>query len=949
MKVKRLLCGALSALIAVSTVGGMSVNPVFAAENETQGTYVQVAASKEESLPEAQIPTERLDIDQYKKTSINTILKVPVYLYHADNDKYSMGNGGIVHTAYVVVTPDGEAILKLNFQKMTLTSESGTVIEGYLTDIDYFNDSEDMDGKEVEVESRNEKAFPNRVSFTLPSDEPVIKIAVAVSAMGNSKVNARVGLHFEDAEVLNAKDTTAFFVDQFNNNLNDLVYTQDYQEFYGPNLLLAEKYLASDNIADAKFENLNRQLSRAYNLRTLYQRKTKLKENMQSLQKEEQGDFTDESFDALQKLIKNNLTFIDEPDCSENDVLDMERELEAALEGLQLKGGVESYHDRLEAKMDAFNRLNKSDYLPNGWAQFERSTQYKNAVTALESGNEFDCRKAFSNWDAKYDECIYPDRVVIKKDGRYTVNITPMKKDGDRFVKTDELDNFVEFSNAPMDIHGGNPTITLELKNGAALEVGDGCYITKYDRYWTGSNTVTIPSQVELKDSYIRIDTDPTDNGGSPNYSEYYMDVDYENATYLGYFEPDKTELKRKIDLYNKTAQQWYDEGYPMTMAEKMVAAVEAARAVYRNSDATYDEINTALANMNSVYNSLQRYTIQYNVCYNEALGILSTDSKRNLYTEESLNALESAFDKAFNLVEGSAAPERTNYEEAIKLLETALDNMEEAGGSGENEVDKTALNAKLKEAKAIKQNGYTESSYQALQEAIAAAEKVAGSETVAQAEVDAQVTALEKAIKGLKTQTPTQTTAAPKAPAGVKAASAAYNKVKVSWSKVSGATGYEVLQYNSSTKKYSRAALVKGTSYTKSGLKTGTKYSFRVRAYKTAGSKTVYSPYSNTVSAKPTLARVTKVKTKNNAGRNARITWKRVAGANGYKIYRATKKKGKYRAVKMLKSGRTVKFTNKKLKKGKRYYYKVRAYRNIGKKKVYGKSSIVRSVKIRK
>ena len=38
--------------------------------------------------------------------------------------------------------------------------------------------------------------------------------------------------------------------------------------------------------------------------------------------------------------------------------------------------------------------------------------------------------------------------------------------------------------------------------------------------------------------------------------------------------------------------------------------------------------------------------------------------------------------------------------------------------------------------------------------------------------------------------------------------------------------------------------------------LKTGTKYSFRIRAYKTTGGKTVYSPYSKTVSAKPVLAK---------------------------------------------------------------------------------------------
>ena len=279
------------------------------------------------------------------------------------------------------------------------------------------------------------------------------------------------------------------------------------------------------------------------------------------------------------------------------------------------------------------------------------------------------------------------------------------------------------------------------------------------------------------------------------------------------------------------------------------------------------------------------------------------------------------------------------NIKSTVTLYWDSLEKVDEA--------DKSQLYSLCEKAMNVKRSSYTAASLANLDKALQNAKNIYFNVEAGDAQVKAAVTALNTALGSLKSNA--TITAAPKAPAGVKAASAAYNKVKVSWSKVSGATGYEVLQYNSSTKKYSRAALVKGTSYTKSGLKTGTKYSFRVRAYKTAGGKTVYSPYSNTVSAKPTLARVTKVKTKNNAGRNARITWKRVAGANGYKIYRATKKKGKYRAVKTFKSGRTVKFTNKKLKKGKRYYYKVRAYRNIGKKKVYGKSSIARSVKIRK
>ncbi len=74
---------------------------------------------------------------------------------------------------------------------------------------------------------------------------------------------------------------------------------------------------------------------------------------------------------------------------------------------------------------------------------------------------------------------------------------------------------------------------------------------------------------------------------------------------------------------------------------------------------------------------------------------------------------------------------------------------------------------------------------------------------------------------------------------------------------------------------------------------------------------------------------------------RTLKITWKKVSGANGYVVYRATSPKGKYKKVKTVKKG--TKLTNSKLKKGKKYYYKVRAYKQIDKKKYYSKYSKVK------
>ncbi len=64
------------------------------------------------------------------------------------------------------------------------------------------------------------------------------------------------------------------------------------------------------------------------------------------------------------------------------------------------------------------------------------------------------------------------------------------------------------------------------------------------------------------------------------------------------------------------------------------------------------------------------------------------------------------------------------------------------------------------------------------------------------------------------------------------------------------------------------------------------------------------------------------------------KLHWKKVKGASGYRIYRYSKKKKKYVAVKTIKKKNTQNWVNKKLKKNKIYKYKVAAYKKTKKKK---------------
>lgn len=73
--------------------------------------------------------------------------------------------------------------------------------------------------------------------------------------------------------------------------------------------------------------------------------------------------------------------------------------------------------------------------------------------------------------------------------------------------------------------------------------------------------------------------------------------------------------------------------------------------------------------------------------------------------------------------------------------------------------------------------------------------------------------------------------------------------KLKISWTKSSGAQGYEIYRYikpNETYRKVKSISNVNTLNYTDSGLKNGTKYYYKIRAYKKVSGQTYYSAYSN-------------------------------------------------------------------------------------------------------
>lgn len=182
----------------------------------------------------------------------------------------------------------------------------------------------------------------------------------------------------------------------------------------------------------------------------------------------------------------------------------------------------------------------------------------------------------------------------------------------------------------------------------------------------------------------------------------------------------------------------------------------------------------------------------------------------------------------------------------------------------------------------------------------------------------------------------------------GLKNGTIKTDSVQIKWSKVTGATNYQIYRYDSAKKKYVRLKTVSSgkSSYTDKKREPARAYKYKIRAYRSTGGKTSYSSYSDVLytAAKPkkVSALTAKKKTKN----SVKLAWKKTTRADGYQIYRYNSTKKKWEKVTTIKKGTTVTYTNKKLKSKKIYQYKVRAYRQNGNTMAYGSYSDILKVR---
>lgn len=176
------------------------------------------------------------------------------------------------------------------------------------------------------------------------------------------------------------------------------------------------------------------------------------------------------------------------------------------------------------------------------------------------------------------------------------------------------------------------------------------------------------------------------------------------------------------------------------------------------------------------------------------------------------------------------------------------------------------------------------------------------------------------------------------------------YKSLKLTWQTVDGADKYQV--YRSKTGKSGSFALKKtttATTYSNTGITCGKTYYYKVRAVNGKGKGAFSTVRSSKV--QPAAVKITKVRPPED--KVNRVHWNKVSGATGYQVYRKRRDKSTWKLFKNVSNKYTyaTDYLRGKMEYDKQGYkigynysdlnydwqYKVRAYRTVNGKRVYG------------
>lgn len=168
-----------------------------------------------------------------------------------------------------------------------------------------------------------------------------------------------------------------------------------------------------------------------------------------------------------------------------------------------------------------------------------------------------------------------------------------------------------------------------------------------------------------------------------------------------------------------------------------------------------------------------------------------------------------------------------------------------------------------------------------------------------------------------------------PKTPVVKASYSATSNAVRINWNKVDNCTGYRIYRYNASTKKWVNIKTIGNNStftYRDSGLKPGTQYQYKVKAYKKING-VVYWGSASAAKNTATNPSAVSITSSSRTSTAIRINWSKTT-CDGYQIYRYNSSTKAYVKVATVTGSSVLTYKQTGLKKNTTYKYKVRAFK---------------------
>lgn len=165
---------------------------------------------------------------------------------------------------------------------------------------------------------------------------------------------------------------------------------------------------------------------------------------------------------------------------------------------------------------------------------------------------------------------------------------------------------------------------------------------------------------------------------------------------------------------------------------------------------------------------------------------------------------------------------------------------------------------------------------------------------------------------------------------------------IKVTWPESKNVDGYRVYRKKANDTSWTKLVTLSGqttTSHTDTKAEMGVTYYYTVRGYKTVNGSNLWGYYDNTgVKAAIAIPVPELVSAKALDHNQIKVTWKKVEGADGYRIYRRIVNEDSWTRIKTQEGVDKVTYTSTGLQPGTTYFYTVIAYKKIDEKAVLSK-----------